>query len=80
MYLLTYYETSPINFEDVHLLHINHLVLEPELQKIEPFAGALSKELSGFMFFNNCSHIQLHKTTPNNFYSTLQAELGGILS
>ncbi|MDA3893938.1 MAG: winged helix DNA-binding domain-containing protein [Salinivirgaceae bacterium] len=49
------------------LLHINHLALESGLANTEVFASALSKELAAFILFNNCSSIQLHKTSPAHF-------------
>jgi uncharacterized protein YcaQ len=49
------------------LLHINHLALEPWLVETDAFALALHKELMAFMQFNNCSRLQLHRTTPANF-------------
>lgn len=57
-------------------LHINHLVLEPWLKKIDAFASALQKELTSFMAFNSCSHFKLHRTSPSH----LKAELDHALS
>lgn len=52
-------------------LHINNLALEPKLTKTDAFALALTKELEAFMKFNECSQIELHKTTPNLLKSVL---------
>ncbi len=60
------------------LLHINHLVLEPELKKTENFARVLSKELESFMRFNNCSSVFLHKVTPKGVEKIIQKSINGI--
>ena len=60
------------------LLHIHHLILEPSLSKIEAFTTALCKELPSFLQFNNCSNLQLHRTTPGNFKPVLQKELDSL--
>lgn len=57
------------------VLHINHLALETRLLKTDAFAHSLSRELVPFMKFNNCNHLQLHKTTPIRFKADLQAVL-----
>ena len=62
------------------LLHIQHLVLEPSLVKTDAFALALYKELTCFMQFNNCSHLQLHRTTPVNFKPVLQSVINNLTS
>jgi len=49
------------------LLHIHHLALEPWLVKTDDFFLALNKELAPFLKFNNCSNIELHRTTPAKF-------------
>jgi len=56
-------------------LNIHHLALEPTLEKTDAFVRALSKELAGFMQFNDCCDIQLHKTTPTHFKSMFQTEI-----
>ncbi|MFA9371516.1 MAG: winged helix-turn-helix domain-containing protein [Labilibaculum antarcticum] len=48
------------------VLHINHLALEPELRETDAFFLALSKELAPFMQFNECTTIEVHKTTPRD--------------
>ena len=55
------------------LLHIYHLALEPGLVKTDAFFLALTKELTPFMQFNNCSNLRLHRTTPANYIAALQA-------
>lgn len=55
------------------LIHIQHLALESGLLKVEDFSLALCKELVNFMKFNNCSHLELHKTTPENFKPLMQS-------
>ncbi len=57
------------------ILHINHLVLEPTLLKIEDFSRALTKELKGFMDFNNCHHLELHECSPSSFKPILQQSM-----
>jgi uncharacterized protein YcaQ len=54
------------------LLHIHHLALEPGLKKNDAFCLALYKELAAFLIFNNCSHLQLHRTTPEKIKPILQ--------
>ena len=54
------------------LLHIHHLALESWLVKTDAFAIALYKELASFMRFNNCTQLQLHRTSPANFKSVWQ--------
>lgn len=54
------------------LLHIHHLALEPNLRKIDAFFLALRKEFTFFLQFNACSHLQLHRTTPEGFKPVLQ--------
>ena len=60
---------------DKSLLHIQHIALEANLYKTDSFALALSKELTSFLQFNNCSRICLHKTSPAKFKAVLQTEL-----
>ncbi|MGQ1788453.1 MULTISPECIES: winged helix-turn-helix domain-containing protein [unclassified Saccharicrinis] len=48
-------------------LHILHLALEDGFKINDAFNKALVKELMSFMAFNNCTTIQLHKTTPSRF-------------
>ncbi len=54
------------------VLHIKHLALEPELEDLEAFSLALSKELKNFLDCNNCKELLLHKTTPNKVKSFVQ--------
>jgi len=60
------------------VLHINHLVLELKLVKIEAFSHALSKELESFMRFNDCSSVFLHKATPRGFEKIIQKSINGL--
>ena len=55
------------------LLHIHHLALEPGLADTDAFAQALCEELRPFLQFNNCSIIQLHRTTPAKVRPVLQS-------
>ncbi len=57
------------------LLHINHLALEPGLIKTDAFSIALAKELKTFMQFNNCTKLQLHRTTPTLFKPVLESAI-----
>ena len=59
-------------------LHIHHLALEPGLVKTDAFFLALQKELVPFLQFNNCSHIQLHRTSPAHLKPVLQNVLNGL--
>tara|TARA_R110002050_G_scaffold16719_1_gene50468 strand:+ start:120544 stop:121752 length:1209 start_codon:yes stop_codon:yes gene_type:complete len=61
------------------LLHMHHLALEPGLDKATNFAFALGKELQAFMQFNNCTQLQLHKTTPAVFKPELQSAIHDIM-
>ena len=60
------------------LLHIHHLALEPGLVKTDDFALSLYKELASFLQFNNCSNLQLHKTSPANFKPVLQTAINSL--
>ena len=55
------------------VLHIHHLALEPGLTKPDAFFEALGKELIPFMPFNDCTHFQVHKISPDGFNKDLQA-------
>jgi len=57
------------------LLHIHHLALEPGVVEKETFAQALGKELTPFRRFNDCSHVRLHRTSPDKFQPVLQTLL-----
>jgi len=54
------------------LLQIHHLALEPGLVKTEAFSIALHKELLSFMQFNDCSKIELRRTTALNLAPMLK--------
>lgn len=60
------------------LLHIHHLALEPELVKTDEFTLSFYKELASFLQFNNCSNLQLHKTSPANFKPVLQTAINNL--
>jgi uncharacterized protein YcaQ len=60
------------------LLHINHLALEPGLVETDAFALSLNKELIAFQQFNNCSKLQLHRTTPTSFKPQLQSVIDNL--
>jgi uncharacterized protein YcaQ len=57
------------------ILHINHLALESELIKTDPFSIALAKELEAFMKFNDCKQVKLHRTTPTLFKPVLETAM-----
>lgn len=57
------------------LLHIYHLALEPAFHHTEAFTDALRQELISFMRFNNCSKIQLYRTSPDSLQPILQSAL-----
>ncbi len=61
------------------LLHIHHLALEPWLVKTEAFSIALYKELVSFMQFNNCSNLQLHRTSPAEFKPILETAINSLM-
>lgn len=48
-------------------LHILHLAFENECRINDVFNNALLQELTSFMVFNNCTAIQIHKSTPSKF-------------
>jgi len=62
------------------LLHIYHLALEPGLVKTEAFTNALQKELVSFVRFNDCSNLQLHRTTPTGYKPVLQGVITSLSS
>ena len=49
------------------VMNILHLALEPSLKKLDAFRIALSKELEGFLQFNGCNQINVHRTSPECF-------------
>ncbi len=53
------------------VFHINHLALEPALRKTDAFLVDLGKELAPFIQFNECTAIEVHKTTPTNLRKEL---------
>lgn len=53
-------------------LHIHHLALEPWVEKTGTFLEALRKELESFMRFNHCTHLRLHRTSPEKIQPALQ--------
>ncbi|MDF7809128.1 crosslink repair DNA glycosylase YcaQ family protein [Pontiellaceae bacterium B12219] len=55
------------------VLHILHLALEPGLPQTEPFTRALLNELAAFLRFNDCTKLNLHKSTPAAFKSVFTA-------
>ncbi|WP_198931729.1 winged helix-turn-helix domain-containing protein [Labilibacter marinus] len=57
------------------LFHINHLAMEDKTIKTDAFIHALTKELKDFLVFNECTTIQLHKTTPNTLKPILEDAL-----
>jgi len=61
------------------LLHIHHLALESGFTKIDAFSHALRKELLSFLQFNNCTTLQLHRTTPANFKRVLQPVIKSLM-
>ncbi|MEM7601746.1 MAG: crosslink repair DNA glycosylase YcaQ family protein [Verrucomicrobiota bacterium] len=56
-----------------NLLHINYLALEPQVKDHDSFLEALCKELVAFLRFNQCDHLQLHRTSPASVEKTLQS-------
>tara|TARA_R110002096_G_scaffold16106_50_gene55350 strand:- start:9379 stop:10605 length:1227 start_codon:yes stop_codon:yes gene_type:complete len=60
------------------LLHIHHLALEPWLEETESFLEALRKELESFMRFNHCTHLRLHRTSPEPVKPALQAAINDL--
>ena len=55
--------------------HILHLALEDGFKVNDAFNNAFLRELNSFMVFNNCTTIQLHKTTPSHFKKVFQKTL-----
>ena len=51
------------------ILHILHLALENEFRINDAFNNSLFKELKSFMVFNNCTAIQIHKSSPPILHS-----------
>lgn len=54
------------------VLHIHHLAMEPGALKADEFLVALSKEFEMFLKFNECSHLQCHRTSPASVKSEFQ--------
>lgn len=57
------------------ILHIHHLALEKGLGDRDAFSLALCKELEAFKEFNNCTEIQIHKTSPSNVKTSINKTL-----
>lgn len=66
------------------LLHIHYLALEPWVTKnktiTDSFFHALGKELIAFLSFNYCKNLQLHRTSPANIKSEIQAVLAAFFT
>jgi len=60
------------------LLHMYHLALEPELVKTDAFAAVLVKELTGFLRFNDCDRIRIHRVEPAGFKRVLKAAMKNV--
>lgn len=56
-------------------LHINHLAFEEVFIANDTFNNCFINELNAFLRFNNCTTIQLHKTTPSQFKNVCQQSL-----
>ncbi|MFC3120291.1 DNA glycosylase AlkZ-like family protein [Agaribacter flavus] len=54
-------------------LNIKHLVVEPWLTKIEAFAHAFRRELQGFMVFNQCQRLKVHRARPKFLKEILES-------
>ena len=52
-------------------LHILHLAFEKKFRLNDAFVITFVKELESFTRFNNCTKVQLHKTTPSNIRAVL---------
>ncbi len=61
------------------LLHIHHLALEPTVLKTDALFFALRKELESFLQFNHCNGLRLHRTSPVNIKSKLQAAINDLM-
>jgi len=59
------------------ILHIHHLALESGLHKRDAFYRAFTKELLGFMKFNECTDLKFHRMTPKDAREELLAVLAG---
>ncbi|RKR12327.1 hypothetical protein CLV91_2453 [Maribacter vaceletii] len=57
------------------ILHVNNLVLEPSLKKIDEFSKTLTKELKKFKDFNNCDSIKINRTNPTNSKQLIEEQL-----
>ena len=55
------------------LMHLHHLVLEPWMTRTDGFLQALSRALRGFMKFNQCHRLRIHKTSPHPLADALRA-------
>ena len=62
------------------LLHIHHLVLEPNVTRTEALFLALCQELEVFLRFNHCNQICLHRTSPVQVKSELQRLINELMN
>ncbi len=56
--------------------HILHIALEGGFKINDTFNNVLLKELNSFMVFNNCTKVQIHKSSPHTFKPILIQLLG----
>ena len=54
-------------------LHIHHLFFEESFSFNDDFETAFIKELEAFKSFNNCSDVEIHKTTPSSLLKTIKS-------
>ncbi|AUC22906.1 hypothetical protein BTO15_12765 [Polaribacter sejongensis] len=54
-------------------LHIHHLFFEENFSFNESFKAAFIKEIEAFKSFNNCSGVEVHKTTPSSLLNTIKS-------
>ncbi|MDN3618815.1 winged helix DNA-binding domain-containing protein [Polaribacter undariae] len=54
-------------------LHIHHLFFEENFSFNESFKADFIKEIEAFKSFNNCSGVEVHKTTPSSLLNTIKS-------
>ncbi|MCL7763484.1 winged helix DNA-binding domain-containing protein [Polaribacter sp. Z014] len=54
-------------------LHIHHLFFEENFSFNDDFKAAFIKEIGVFKSFNNCTDVEVHKTTPSSLLETIKS-------
>lgn len=60
------------------VMHMHHFTLEPGISNTDSLFLALRKELEAFLRFNQCKHLQVHRTSPAKIKPALQIVLNDL--